>query len=65
MGDLSLVWSVFHNIVTFVLVLYSTDEREYGDFSLLNLTNLIKDDVLQLHPFTCKWQNFIIPYGWI
>jgi hypothetical protein len=28
-------------------------------FGPLSLANFAEYDVLQFHPFTCKWQNFI------
>jgi hypothetical protein len=38
--DLTLVWSVFHNIGVFVLGLYSTYMRKHAAFGLLNLAKL-------------------------
>jgi hypothetical protein len=38
MCDLPLVWPVFHNIDTFMLGLYSTNQREKEAFGLLSLT---------------------------
>jgi hypothetical protein len=37
--DVPIVWAVFHNIDTFVLALYSTNEREHMTFGLLSLAN--------------------------
>jgi hypothetical protein len=37
--NLSLVWTVFHNIVAFSLDLYSTYERKHTTFGLLHLSN--------------------------
>jgi hypothetical protein len=33
-------------------------------FGLLSLANLAQNDVLQFHPFTCEWQDFIL-HGWV
>jgi hypothetical protein len=25
----------------------------------------MQNDVLQFHPFTCEWQNFILLHDWV
>jgi hypothetical protein len=39
----------------FALDLKSAYEEERTTFGLLSLANLAQNDVLQFHPFTCKW----------
>jgi hypothetical protein len=47
------VWPKSKNITAFALDLKSEGERMI--FGYLILANLTQDDVLQFHPFTCKW----------
>jgi hypothetical protein len=57
------VWPMSNNITAFVLGLKSPYEVEHTIFGLLSLANLNQDDVLQFHPFTCEWQDFIPLHG--
>jgi hypothetical protein len=49
------LWSESKNVAAFALDLKSAYEREHTIFGLLSLANLARNDVLQFHPFTCKW----------
>jgi hypothetical protein len=49
------MWSKSSYIATFALDLKSTYEGEHTIFGLLSLANLAQNNVLQFHPFTCKW----------
>jgi hypothetical protein len=42
----------------FALDLKSAYEGEHTIFGLLGLANLVQDDVLQFHPFTCNKISF-------
>jgi hypothetical protein len=44
-------------------ILASTYDREYVIPVFLCLAYFIQYNVLQFHPFFCKWQNFILLYG--
>jgi hypothetical protein len=48
------MWYKFNNITVFGLDLKTAYEGEHMIFGLLSLANLIQNDVLQFHPFTCK-----------
>jgi hypothetical protein len=49
------MWSKSNLNIVFALDLMSAYEEEHTIFGLLGLANLTQDDVLQFHPFTCKW----------
>jgi hypothetical protein len=49
------IWPKSNHITVFALDLKSTYEGEHTIFGLLSLDNLAQDDLLQFHPFTCKW----------
>ena len=44
--------------------LHSTYKWSHTGFDLLCLNYFTEQDTLQLHP-CCKWQNFILFYGWV
>jgi hypothetical protein len=58
MQDLPLVWPVFHNIATFVLCLYATNEREHVTFGLLSLSYFAEDDILQFSSISLRMTKF-------
>jgi hypothetical protein len=49
------MWSKSNSVAAFALDLKSAYEGEHKIFGLLGLANLAQNDVLQFHPFTCKW----------
>jgi hypothetical protein len=49
------MWSKSNHIAAFALDLKSAYEGEHTIFGLLSLANVAQNDVLQFHPFTCKW----------
>jgi hypothetical protein len=59
------MWSKSNHIAVFALDLKSTYEGEHTIFGLLSLADLIQNDVLQFHPFTCRWYDFILLHDWV
>jgi hypothetical protein len=49
------MWPKSYNITAFALDLKTAYEGEHTIFGPLSLANLAQNDVLQFHPFTCKW----------
>jgi hypothetical protein len=51
------MWPKSNNIGAFALDLKTAYEGEHTIFGLLSLANLLQNDVLQFHPFTCRFHS--------
>ena len=52
-------------ITSWLYFLDSTYKWYHTVFVFLCLTYFMKHNALQVHPCCCKWQNFILLYGWV